>query len=120
MSEMNAAPIGNPKPKPILKLVEEEKASLGDSGLADSRNVTFSPATKIVEFSPLVTCNTDANEKSVCIPHLGEPESEEVTLDISLEEGAPSGPLQSSALGGGNMNIADVSTINHGSVSFFL
>ena len=114
MSDTNAVPSEIPRPKAILKLVEEEKASLGDSGLADSKNVTFSPATKIVEFSPLVACNTNVGEKSICIANSNESESEEISLDISLEEGAPSGPLQSSALTGGNMNIADVSTIHHG------
>ena len=51
-----------------------------------------------------------------------ESESEEITLDISIEEGKTNGPLQSSALAGGNLNIQDMSTINQGTkaISFSL
>ena len=117
MSELNAGTLEIPKPKAILKLVEEDKSSFSDSGLAsDSKNVTFSPATKVVEFSPLTACSTNATDKSICITNSASDdlESEEITLDISVEEGATNGPLQSSALAGGNMNIADMSTIHHG------
>lgn len=105
------------KPKAILKLVEQEKTGLSDSGLADSRNVTFSPVVstaKIVEFSPLTTHSKEAMEKSICISQGAEMESEEITLDSSMEN-APNGPMQSSGLAGTNFTAHDMSTINQGS-----
>lgn len=112
------APSGpeQPKPKAILKLVEQEKSALSDSGLADSRNVTFSPVVstaKIVEFSPLTTHSREGMDKSICVGQNAEIESEEITLDSSMEN-APSGPMQSSGLAGVNFNTHDISTINQG------
>lgn len=111
------AKIDQLKPKAILKLVEQEKSGLSsDSGLADSRNVTFSPVistAKIVEFSPLTTHSKEGLDKSVCVGRDHEAESEEITLDSSMEN-APSGPLQSSGLAGINFTAHDMSAINPG------
>ena len=118
MDVKTSEPVEPIKPKAILKLVEQEKSG-HDSGLADSRNVTFSPvlATKVIEFSPLVISdggNGGAANVSVCVPGQGsESESEEITIDLSLEH-APSGPMQSSGLTDMGFNAQDISTINRG------
>ena len=110
------------KPKAILKLVEQEKNGMSDSGLADSRNVTFSPvlATKVIEFSPLTISAENENKNqdvSICVTgQESESESEEITLDSSLEN-APSGPMQSSGLADVGFNAQDLSTINRGQSS---
>ena len=117
--EFQATPCSEqPKPKAILKLVEQEKSGLSDSGLADSRNVTLVVSTaKIVEFSPLTTHSNEGMDKSVCVGRDTETDSEEITLDSSMEN-APTGPMQSSGLSGVNFNTHDISTINQG-ISFF-
>ena len=108
-----------PKPRAIIKLVEEEKNNLVDSGLSDSRNVTFSPqvTTKVIEFSPLVESNNAGMEKSICLSNDQDrdSESEEITLDSSLEN-APVGPMQSSGLTEINFNANDISTIHRGKI----
>ena len=119
---MDTVPVNDDKmlkPRAILKLVEQEKSGLSDSGLMDSRNVTFSPevSTKVIEFSPLVRTEENTADKSICAKSKEESESEELTLDSSLEN-APEGPLQSSGLAEVNFNIADVSTIHHGNNTF--
>ena len=105
------------KPRAILKLVEQEKSGLSDSGLMDSRNVTFSPevSTKLVEFSPLIRPETGNLDKSVCVGANGESESEEITLESSMEN-APEGPLQSSGLADTKFSAADMSTIHPGTL----
>ena len=105
-----------PKPKVVTKLIAEERAGvsgLSDSGLADSRNVTFSPNTKVVEFSPLMEHQCNDLEKSVMVP-TGLDADSETTLDITTEEGNEEGPFQSSGLAGAQLNIADMSTIHRG------
>ena len=108
------------KPKAILKLVEQEKSGMSDSGMvSDSRNVTFSPvlSTRVIEFSPLTTHDKSVAmnaDVSVCISTVDlEAESEEITLDSSLEN-APTGPMQSSGLTDVGFSAQDLSTINPG------
>ena len=115
--QTSAEPI---KPKAILKLVEQEKNTFSDSGMADSRNVTFSPLpTKVIEFSPLACSDQTKNgcaDVSVCVPGANDnhdSDSDEITLDSSLEN-APTGPMQSSGLTDMGFNVQDFSTINQG------
>ena len=107
-----------PKPRAIIKLLDQEKDNMVDSGLSESRNVTFSPqvTTKIIGFSPLTISATSEAEKSICLSKdqksESESESEEMTLESSLEN-APVGPMQSSGLAEINFND-DMSTIYQG------
>ena len=101
-----------PMPKSVIKLIQEE-SGMSDSGLADSKNVTFSPTPKIVEFSPLVTGGITDLDKSVMVPRNGESDSE-TTLDMSTSEDNAEGPFQSSGLVGTNFNVGDISTIPKG------
>ena len=98
-----------PKPKAVIKLIEENKSGLSDSGLADSRNVTFSPQPNIIEFSPLVISNKGKSDESVAVPEGCDTDSD-APLEITTDEG----PFQSSGLAEAQLNIPDVSTINLG------
>ena len=109
----NVAELAKPMPKAVIKLVQEETSGMSDSGLADSKNVTFSPTPKIVEFSPLVKVGNVDLDKSVMVSRDNEMDSE-TTLDISTSEDNAEGPFQSSGLVGTKFNVADISTIPKG------
>ena len=93
---------GNLKPKPILKILEVECRS--DSGLADSRNVTFSPCTQVAVFSPLVKSpSSQPSTSEEVVPELASLNDSEIDDNNA--------PLQSSGINNTNIDSIDVSKI---------